>query len=106
MIIFIVLTNSFIMEYFIIVLQVIWGILSIILFFKVWGMTNDIKRIADKIAPKENQLPDNYQLEPQSTCEEECDNNENKEEKIEPFALFVLIIVAVILVVICCMACL
>lgn len=32
---------------FIIILSVVWSVLSIILFFKVWGMTNDIKAIRD-----------------------------------------------------------
>ena len=39
-------------ETFIIVIAIIFGILQIILFFKIWGMCNDISRIADKYAPK------------------------------------------------------
>lgn len=35
----------------------IWGILNLILFFKIWGMTNNVKRLADKFAP-EQQEPD------------------------------------------------
>lgn len=35
----------------------IWGILNLILFFKIWGMTNNVKRLADKFAP-EQQKPD------------------------------------------------
>lgn len=35
----------------------IWGILNLILFFKIWGMTNNVKRLADKFVP-EQQEPD------------------------------------------------
>ena len=31
------------------IVMIAFGILQIILFFKVWGMTNDVKRLADKI---------------------------------------------------------
>ena len=31
------------------IIMLIWGILNIILFFKIWGMTNDIKQIKDVI---------------------------------------------------------
>ena len=34
---------------FIVLLIVVFALLQIILFFKVWGMTNDIKAIKDKI---------------------------------------------------------
>lgn len=33
------------------IIAAVWGILCIILFFKVWRACNDIKRIADKYAP-------------------------------------------------------
>jgi hypothetical protein len=39
---------------FVILLSVVWAILSIILFFKIWGACDDIKRIADKYAPLKN----------------------------------------------------
>jgi hypothetical protein len=32
------------------VVLVIWGILEIILFFKVWGMTNDVENIKKNIS--------------------------------------------------------
>lgn len=41
------------MEEFIIIVSLIFGILNLILFFKIWGMTNDVKRIANKVAPEE-----------------------------------------------------
>ena len=34
-------------EFFIALLGIAWGILSIILFFKIWVMTNDVKSIKD-----------------------------------------------------------
>ena len=34
------------------IIALIWGILCLILFFKIWGMCNDIKRLTDKYAPK------------------------------------------------------
>ena len=39
------------METFVILLEVVWAIFAIILFFKIWGACDDIKRIADKYAP-------------------------------------------------------
>ena len=37
------------MEIFIAVLALVWSILCLILFFKVWGMTNDVKELKNKI---------------------------------------------------------
>ena len=34
------------------VIAIIFGILQIVLFFKVWGMCNNVERIADKFAPQ------------------------------------------------------
>lgn len=39
------------MEVALAVLGIAWGILNIILFFKLWGACNNIKRIANKYAP-------------------------------------------------------
>ena len=36
------------METFIILIIFIFGILQLILFFKIWGMTNDIREIKEK----------------------------------------------------------
>lgn len=54
------------MEGFIVLVGLIWSILCIVLFFKVWKACNNIQRLADKYAPenvkktmsvnKENQL--------------------------------------------------
>ncbi len=40
------------METFIIIAILFWCILSVILFFKVWIMTNDVRRIANHLAAK------------------------------------------------------
>lgn len=40
------------MEYLTIVTCVVIGILNIILFFKVWGMTNNVKRMKDIVCDK------------------------------------------------------
>ena len=36
------------MEVFIAIISLIWGILSLILFFKIWGMTNDVHRLTQE----------------------------------------------------------
>ena len=47
------------METFIILIILIFGILQLILFFKIWGMTNDIREIKERYlssttSPKQN----------------------------------------------------
>lgn len=43
------------MEGFIVLVDLIWSILCIILFFKLWSACNNVKRLADKYAnEKEN----------------------------------------------------
>lgn len=37
------------MEALIIILYIVFAVLGLILFFKVWGMTNNVKRIADLV---------------------------------------------------------
>ena len=39
------------MEILLPAIALVWAILNIILFFKVWGACNDIRRIADKYDP-------------------------------------------------------
>lgn len=53
------------MEVLIILLYLIFGILSLILFFKVWGMTNDIDKILTllKNEIKRKELKDNNPVE-------------------------------------------
>lgn len=41
------------METFILILAIVWSILCLILFFKIWGMTNDVRKILETITPKQ-----------------------------------------------------
>lgn len=45
------------MEILIAVILLVWGILNIILFFKIWGACNNIKRIANKYDPDGIKFP-------------------------------------------------
>lgn len=40
---------------FLTILLLVFGVLQIILFFKVWGMTNDIREIRDKYLKDEDE---------------------------------------------------
>ena len=40
---------------FLIIVLLVFGVLQIILFFKMWGMTNDIKEIRDKYLKEEDE---------------------------------------------------
>lgn len=48
------------METFMAIVFLVFGILQIILFFKVWGMTNDVKKIKNKLY--EDNFPVEYIL--------------------------------------------
>lgn len=39
------------MDIALVILGIVWGVLNIILFFKLWRACDNIKRIADKYAP-------------------------------------------------------
>lgn len=41
---------------FLTIVLLIFGVLQIILFFKVWGMTNDVKRLANKFCNHDSDL--------------------------------------------------
>ena len=56
------------MEGFIVLVGLIWSILCIVLFFKVWNACNNIQRLADKYAP-ENVKKDNVSKQGKSTLE-------------------------------------
>ena len=47
---------------FIGIISVVWAILNIILFFKVWGMCNNVKRIATKTSDHDSFRLSFYQL--------------------------------------------
>lgn len=40
------------MEGLVVVIEIVWAVLCLILFFKIWGACNAIKRLADKYAPE------------------------------------------------------
>jgi hypothetical protein len=42
------------------VVLVIWGILEIILFFKIWGMTNDVEKLKNKLIEGQSKDKDVY----------------------------------------------
>lgn len=48
------------METFLSIVALASSVLQIILFFKIWRMTNDVKRIADKFCPAEKQAVELY----------------------------------------------
>lgn len=60
------------------VLTIIWGILSIILFFKVWGMCDDVRALRNKFAPKQKDLFETDKDIDKWLAE---DPNENKKHK-------------------------
>ena len=43
------------METFYNILAIVWAILSIILFFKIWGMCDDVRALRNKFAPKQKE---------------------------------------------------
>lgn len=46
------------------IVMLVFGILQIILFFKVWGMTNDVSAIREKINPHKVETPVVQKQEP------------------------------------------
>ena len=48
---------------FISILAVIWSILSIILFFKVWGMTNDVRELKEHFIPTKTESDKNENID-------------------------------------------
>ena len=46
------------MEAFVVIISLIWGILSLILFFKIWGMTNNVEKFT-KIYIREKDIENN-----------------------------------------------
>ena len=51
------------------IIAIIFAILNICLFFKLWGACNNIKRIADKYVPQ----PKERKTDPDSLSEEEAE---------------------------------
>ncbi len=46
------------MEIIYLVLAIVWSVLCIILFFKIWGMTNDVREIKEKLFPAKSSTQD------------------------------------------------
>ena len=46
------------MELLLIIFAIIWGTLQIVLFFKIWGMCNDVAKLTDKFAPTPSKTPE------------------------------------------------
>ena len=66
---------------FVSVIALIWGILNIILFFKIWGMTNDVRKLADKLCGSSDYKPEvsnavngDQQVSEDANCDKRLDN--------------------------------
>lgn len=46
------------------IVMLVFGILQIILFFKVWGMTNNVRAIKEHVMPSQNLLKEIYKKNP------------------------------------------
>lgn len=44
------------------IILIVFGVLQIILFFKLWGMTNDVRKIKERITPKDDNLDESTSL--------------------------------------------
>lgn len=62
--------------------MLIFGVLQIILFFKIWGMTNDVREIRDFIVNYENVQTMNAPTNEKPPYEQD-DCNENPDSRIE-----------------------
>ena len=47
---------------FLTIVLLVFGVLQIVLFFKIWGMTNDIREMRNKYLKNDNVKPDDYSL--------------------------------------------
>ena len=77
------------MEGFVLFLMIVFGILQIILFFKIWGATNDIDKLKSTICDKTHSVDRDkyirkmYLLNKSNEGKEPLDNLINKAEKIK-----------------------
>ncbi len=60
------------METFISIVVIIWSILCLVLFFKLWGMTNDVKKILETITPKKEIVKPTNPIKPEDMAKNEC----------------------------------
>lgn len=66
---------------FLTIVLLIFGVLQIILFFKVWGMTNDVKRLANKFCTNDNNLSNTNDLV-EIPCDSIPDNTPDEDVEI------------------------
>ena len=60
------------METFILILSIVWSILCLVLFFKIWGMTNDVKKILETITPKQEYATPTDVVRPKNVAKDKC----------------------------------
>lgn len=63
------------------IILIIFGVLQIILFFKIWGMTNDVKRLANKFCFNDNNLSNTNELV-EAPCDGIPDNTPDGDAEI------------------------
>ena len=68
-------------EIFIVVICTIWGVLSIILFFKVWGMCNNVSSILQILVEKEEDADENEEKIVVNSCKLNQPNEDNTSRK-------------------------
>ena len=85
------------MEAFVIIFSLVWGILSLILFFKIWGMTNDMRVIKDLLVDRleGDSIDDETDFDRETDTNEEVvadkstdTDNEEKDEYIDVSSFF------------------
>ena len=64
------------------IIMLVWGILNIILFFKVWGMTNDIRQIKDIIYNNSSTDKNNSGVTVSDNQEKVLNNDDNPIELV------------------------
>lgn len=69
------------MTEFVTIILLIFGVLQIILFFKIWGMTNDVKRLANKFCSNDNNLSNTNDLA-ETPCDGIPDNTPDGDAEI------------------------
>ena len=52
------------MDIIIVVIAIIWGVLNIVLFFKIWGMCNDVNRLANHFCSQKPTIVESATPEP------------------------------------------
>lgn len=65
------------------IILIVFGILNLILFFKLWGMTNDVRELKNHFIPKQE-----FSISENSTTEEGWAEDATDQEKKEANKLF------------------